>query len=70
MQCALNSTGTVQCWGDAQYFEGGENPYTGVDYTMPPTDSGYASISCGGTHCCVLDPAGYPTCWGGGFHPD
>lgn len=73
--CALNSTGTVFCWGSNAKGELGQpgsdmaiatiaqNPH--ADTPVPLTES-IVSISTGKEHSCALSVNGTIWCWGGG----
>jgi len=64
--CALNTGGTVKCWGDNSRGQLGDN--SGSNRSTPVNvvglGSGVAAISAGSLHTCALTTAGAVKCWG------
>jgi len=61
--CALESAGTVRCWGDGAHGQLGGHPSSEAAapvLDLPPA----VAISSGDRHVCALDPQGRARCWG------
>ena len=65
--CAVDVGGRLWCWGRGDHGELGDG--TSTDQPLPtaiamPGGATVSSLSAGGEHTCVLDPAGDVFCWG------
>jgi uncharacterized protein YjdB/alpha-tubulin suppressor-like RCC1 family protein len=63
--CAINATGTAQCWGDNSYGQLGDGTLT--SRTTPLAVSGgvpFVTLAAGSNHTCGLTSAGAAFCWG------
>jgi alpha-tubulin suppressor-like RCC1 family protein len=64
--CALQLSGTVQCWGENSEGELGTG-MAGSDQSTPQDVAGLSDVialSAGGNHTCALHSAGTVYCWG------
>ncbi len=64
--CALTSGGGVQCWGDNQYGELGNNA-AGTNSSVPVAVSGLTGVTAlggGDEHACAVASGGSLQCWG------
>ena len=71
--CALLSSGTVRCWGDASLGQLGHANMTTIGDTEPASAGGdlvlggfVVQISVGSSHACALLATGAIRCWGDG----
>lgn len=66
--CALTTAGAVQCWGNNEGGQLGNNSLASSPTPVPVSglDSGIVAITMGpaGDHVCVLTAAGAVECWG------
>jgi alpha-tubulin suppressor-like RCC1 family protein len=64
--CALQTSGTVACWGADNNGGLGDGKFGPVDaYPTPiPLDGGAVALTAGGTHACALLTDGRVQCWG------
>lgn len=65
--CALTSTGSVQCWGNNQSGQLGQD--ANIVYSPDPMEvlglvDGVRAVASGGSHTCVVTSAGALKCWG------
>jgi len=62
--CAVTTTGTLSCWGDAQALG---------DLLSPPAGNDFVDVAMGDQHGCALRTSGEVSCWGyelsGELHP-
>lgn len=71
--CVLASDGSVHCWGDGSYAQGGHG-LVGVGHDAPITgrtevdvgEGTVVEVACGGYHTCVRFEDGSMRCWGRG----
>ncbi|MET0789985.1 MAG: hypothetical protein ABW061_00560 [Polyangiaceae bacterium] len=67
--CALMTNGSIECWGDNQAGQLGNNT-TGLE-TIPVTTaaiSGASELTLGNGHSCALLTGGVVRCWGANVH--
>jgi len=64
--CALNSAGSVVCWGFNGYGQLGNGSQTDSAVPVPVSglSSGVALIATGGNHSCAITTSGGLQCWG------
>ncbi|HET6838043.1 MAG TPA: hypothetical protein VFH24_08360 [Gemmatimonadales bacterium] len=72
--CGLRDSGSIVCWGDGTHGQlGGPPPVSNCSPVstgcarlpqLVPLEGQAVTLSAGGSHTCVLDPAGIATCWG------
>ena len=64
--CALNTAGTVYCWGDGTSGQLGEGNQDSGGIAVIPIgfETGAQEISAGAFHTCGIDAAGTGYCWG------
>ena len=66
--CALNTAGSVLCWGDNTYGQLGNGTRTlGTSNPYPRSVSGLTdakAVAAGDTHTCALTTDGWVMCWG------
>ena len=54
--CAVDTSGSIQCWGDNSYGQ-----------STPPADDDFAKVAASGIHACGLRTNGRIECWGQGL---
>ena len=69
-QCALDSTGTVFCWGRNGFGQlgTGDNTDRGAPTALSGLGSGVLSVAAGWLHACAVTAAGGVKCWGSNYN--
>ncbi len=64
--CALLETGDINCWGDNDRGQIGDNSTSNrpKPVRVEWTDSGFIAVEAGGKHTCALLKSGGVVCWG------
>ncbi|HUL97470.1 MAG TPA: hypothetical protein VLT89_15770 [Usitatibacter sp.] len=68
--CAVNSSGTVYCWGDNDFGQlgNGTTIRLSIPVPLPGFLSGGSAVSAGAYHTCALNRSGGVLCWGYGHN--